>query len=781
MKISLEWLSTFVDFTETDPFVIADRLTKSMGEIDQVDAQGAFLKNCVVGKVVSVERHPNADKLSIAMVETEQGKKRVVCGGTNVKENMLVAFAHLGATVKWHGGETMTLERVKIRGEESEGMICAAEELDLGAGFAPSKEDGERPIVDLTARKLKVGMPLREALEMNDVVFHVDNHAITNRPDLFSHIGVARECVALGLAKWKTIKKAKAQTFPKTASPFRTELDAAKLIPRYLACTLTIDPSKKTPEWMVKRLEAAGSRSINLAVDITNYVMFEMGMPLHSFDTDDLHGNIVIRTSKKDERITTLDGIDRKLTEGLIVMSDDKGIFDLLGVMGGLRSSTKDTTTSIYLHSAVVDGPTVRKAITATAHRTDAATIYEKGVMPITAEEGFYCALQLFIELAGAKITSKLETHGTNGTPKKIKISEKKIASYLGMKLSKREITDILKNLGCTIAGSGDALTVTTPLWRRDLESMADIAEEIGRIKGYNDIPAVAPEALVTPPARDPRLHQVRGALKDASYIELLHLAFMSPELVKKTGMRADQTVQVQNPLGEELSLMRPSLLPHVLASLRKALVESNGDIAVFEYGHVFGAQGNEHAEFAAVRSTRSEEITAEPALRLKADLSAAFHTAGYELEIDQSSGKENWMHPGRTASLLIGKTVVGTLFEIHPSILAAFDLPKTAAAIIDWEKVLAIEPAAHIFQAIGTYPAVSYDETFTLPKEALKAVINRMKKADPLLTGIETVDLYRKADVTNVTLRFTYRAADRTLNEQDAKSAHARVMSALS
>ncbi len=345
MKISRDWLGDYIDWIEKDPAVIADEMTRCMGEVDDVEMQGKFLDHCVVGLVQKVEKHPNADKLKVCMVQTDNGTKQVVCGGSNVREGMHVAFAPVGATVKWHGGDIMTLSKVKLRGIESEGMICAGEELGIETLFPPKPEDGAAPIVDLTSKGYKVGTPLRKALGLNDVIFHIDNHAITNRPDLFSHIGVARELVAMGLATWKKEPTKKApMKFPSAALPFTLKNDVPDLVPEYIGAMLTVETMAETPDWMKRRLEATGWRSINLTVDITNYVLMEVGMPLHAFDADDFSGTLHIRKAKKGEKIKTLDDVERPLPEGAVIISDDDGIFDLFGVMGGLRTSNKPTT-----------------------------------------------------------------------------------------------------------------------------------------------------------------------------------------------------------------------------------------------------------------------------------------------------------------------------------------------------------------------------------------------------------------------------------------------------
>ncbi len=800
MQISSLWLADFIDWHETDPQIIADRLTASTGEVDEIDAQGGLLDNCVIGKIISIAKHPNADKLSLCDVETDRGMKRVVCGGTNLKLAQLVAFAHIGATVKWHGGERMTLQPVKIRGEASEGMICAAEELNLDAMYPPAPEDGERPVVDLTVLQLPAGTSLQEALRLNDVLFHIDNHAITNRPDLFSHIGVARECVALGLASWKKKSAAKKLVFAKNPLPFRCVNDAPDLVRRYESCLLQIDEVGQTPDWMKRRLEATGSRSINLPIDITNYVMMETGMPLHSFDADDFSGDIRMRTATKGESITTLDGVERALPDGAVVISDDAGIFDLLGIMGGLRSSTKDTTKRIYLHSAQVDGTAIRKTIVATGHRTDAATIYEKGVAAVTVEQGFVRALELMLELVpGAKIISKRESWGENPKPKPITVSMNRLTSMLGQDIPEKMVTDILSNLefdvkkqkgtgkvrskSLPLTAYGLSLSVTPPPFRADVTGEHDVMEEVARIYGYAAITPTMPVADVHTPAIDDRIHVLRGALKECGYVEQLHLAFVSPALLKGCGLDPQEAVRLDNPLGEELSLMRTSLLPHMLKTAGREVRREGHSLKLFEYGHVF-RKGTESMELCLVISAKERpKLIDEPLLKLKNDLHYALKALGYAPTFSKKiDGLPAFAHPSRTAEVKIDGTVIGLLCEIHPSLESADDLSnRTAVALIDWPLVLSLPQSVRVFKPLPAFPAITYDETLPLPfKTDFNQVVTQTQSIDPLLHSIETIDLYDDKDAQSITLRFTYRSNERTLTQEEIDAAHKKLMEKL-
>lgn len=784
MKISRDWLGDFVDWLETDPAVIADRLTRGMGEVDEVEMQGSLLADCVVGKVLSIEKHPNADKLSVCTVQTDRGVKKVVCGGTNLKKDMLTAFAHTGAKVRWHGGEIATLAPVKIRGIESDGMICASEELDIETLFPPSSDEGQRPIADLTKGGYQVGASLRQALGLSDVIFHIDNHAITNRPDLFSHRGIARELVAMGVATAKKERKKSPMKFPSMPTPFRVVNEAKESVPYYEACLLSVPPGVESPEWMQKRLISTGWRPINLIVDVTNYVMMEVGMPLHAFDADDFKGDIRVRRAKKGEKITTLDKSVRELPEGSLVMSDDAGIFDLFGIMGGLRTSGKRTTTNVYLHANIPDPISIRKTVIDMGHRTDAATVYEKGVMPVTAAIGFRRAIELLQELApGTRVTSKIITWGTAPKPKAVRVSPEKIAVFIGAPLSSAKIKKIVSDLGCKVVGSGTSLTVTPPAWRRDIQHIQDIAEEVSRVYGYANVTPSMPEASTMPPARDRRIHQLRDALKEERYTELLNPAFTSPGTIEKAGLSAKDAVRIENPIGEELSRMRTSLLPGILeVASREAPKADKGILKVYEHGHVF-SPGVERPEFVLLVAAKGRStVKNEPVLIAKADAVRAFRAAGHTLMFRQTKDSlAPFAHAGRNAEILLGGKRVGVLTEIHPSIAKAFDLPgRAAAVIVDLDAVLKTAPDIFITKPLPLFPAVEFDETLPLSGKSHASLLDRAQKTDPLLKSVIIADLYEGEGNRTVTLRFTYRADDRTLTQEEVEKIHGKVLSEL-
>lgn len=789
MKLSLNWLSDFVAFTEKDPQKIAEALTLSVAEVEEVEEQGAPLKHCVVGKIENITKHPNADKLSLCSVLTDQGKKNVVCGGTNLRQGMLVAFAHVGATVKWHGGELTQLTKTKIRGEESEGMICAGAELGLSEQF-PSSE--ERHIIDLP--DFKVGQPLKEALGLNDVVFHIDNHAITNRADLFSHAGFARECVAIGLGKWRptftpselrTGKKkpeVKPPKFGKGGMPFKFIVDTPKLMPRYLSALIEIDSIGETPAWMKKRLQAVGWRPLSLPIDITNYVATEIGVPLHSFDADDIVGTVHMRTSKKGEKIVTLDHQERELPEGGLVLSDDKGIFDLLGIMGGLRSSTKASTKRIYLHSATLDPLSVRRTIIATGHRTDAATVYEKGVPPVTAEQGFYRAAELMLALIpNARIVSKLESKGENGKLKPIKLSLERASSLLGRPISPKEASNILSDLGCKVAGKGNVLTVTPPLNRiGDLKAPVDLMEEIARVAGLKSFEEELPAASIRPPQRNFREQTIRDTLKEAGFLELVQFAFIGKDLLRKAGLPVQEGAlrEIENPIGEDMKYMRSTLLPNLLSFVEENIQYAENILSIFEIGNVFTAKKETKHLALLLASTRKGDTQNEPFLLAKRAVREILSALNVAASFKKMKSNLVVEHPARAGCILAEGKDIGALFEIHPSIAKNFGLPgRVAAVVIDLGSLISHSSEEKIYKDVPSFPSIAYDATIVLPQgKEVGPILEKVRGSSEFLREVEVIDVYKKDKERHITFRATYNAGNRTLKEEEVKPIQERV-----
>jgi phenylalanyl-tRNA synthetase beta chain len=794
MKISLQFLQDYISLGSVSHQQLVDEITEKVAEVDELEVQGEFLDRCVIGKILTVMAHPNADRLRVCTVQTENGVKQVVCGGSNLYEGMFVAFAHVGATVKWHGADVVTLEPVKLRGESSEGMICAGEELGIDDLYPSVDEKG---IVDLGELSDDViGTPLREFLGRNDAIIHIDNHAITHRPDLFSHIGFARELVAMGLATWRdgidAILEAKnSVALPTSASIIESPtliVEDETCISRYFSCVLHIDGMGQTPDWMKKRLASGGIRSITLPVDITNFVMLEMGVPMHSFDLDDVQGNIVMRLAKAGEKITTLDSSERELSEGAIVFSDDTGIFDLVGIMGGLRTSTREETKRIYLHAGSFDPVRIRKAMMAMGHRTEAGTIYEKGVPAYNAEQGFYRALQLFTMLVpGAKVVSQIDERGAMPSTREVTVCYSWLIRQLGFTIEFSHVQTLLRALGFTVSELvNDSYTVTMPLWRRDITGPHDIVEEVARMYGYNAIEPKMPSANIMPPKRDYRIQNIRRALQQLGYLELLPLSLVGPKLIDACGFNSSEAITIADPIGEELSMMQPSVLCTLLEHAVRVDTTKNHNGVTFTIARVFRAGGIEYTQFGMlVRVPNVATVVAEPYVQLAQHIFALRNLASVPLALEELSEDALYMHPGRKSAIVSNGTAVGKVFEVHPNVIANLQLEgRFACALFHVDSLLALPVHTKLAQSVPAYPPITYDYTFTWNvAKPLAPLLNAAKASCELLESIVLIDMFSKtvpAVQANVTVRCTYRSTSGTLTEAQVQPMHAAVIALL-
>jgi phenylalanyl-tRNA synthetase beta chain len=505
-----------------------------------------------------------------------------------------------------------------------------------------------------------------------------------------------------------------------------------------------------------------------------------------------LKGDVRVELSKKGEKITTLDGVERALPDGAIILKDDLGIFDLMGIMGGLRSSTKPTTKRIYLHAPRVDPQLIRKAIIATGLRTDAGTVYEKGVPNCMVEHAVLRAAQLMIELIpGAKLASSFSSHGTDGKTFALPLSLAGMERTLGKMITEKEATEILTDLGFSVKRKSKSkddivLNVTVPLHRLgDVRTTYDLVEEVARIYGYDAIPSTIPNGDLTPPKRDDRVRKMRNALQEAGFTELLPLSLTSKAMLEKSGVDVSQAVQIENPLGEELGTLHTHTLPALLEHAARNVLESTNGLQTFHWGHVFSKKIAEHPEMTILcvppRGTEPK-LANLPVLWVKAAVMHVCAKIGMKAEISQEEAALP-AHPGRSAKILVDGTDVGTVYEVHPEVLSTFDLPsRTAAATIDLSKLLSLASKVRVPEKLPAFPPVSYDETLPISaKTSVGTLMHDIQKRTPLLTGIETVDLYEGSPTDRrVTIRFTYRSPERTLTEAEVKKEHEGVLATL-
>ncbi|MEK7623272.1 MAG: phenylalanine--tRNA ligase subunit beta [Patescibacteria group bacterium] len=801
MLISKNWLQEFVDISKIAPQEIAKRLTLSTVEVEGVKVFGEGLEKVVVGVVKSVEKHSNADKLNVCQVEVGKKTLNIVCGGSNVRPGMKVALAQIGAKVRWHGqGDLVELKPVEIRGVASEGMICASEEIGLLEMFTKKEE---KEILDLSTVALtKAGLPLATALCLDDVIFEIDNKSLSHRPDLWGHYGIAREVATL---LKKSIRSYQTKIVPKgTGVKLTVNVEDKKLCPRYMGIALeniTVQPS---PVWLQTRLRAVGIRPINNLVDITNYVMVEIGQPMHAFDADRLHksikalkheNSIVVRRAKDGERLKALYGKEYTLTKGMLLIAGREKPLAIAGVMGGEESGVTEATKTIIFESANFDPVSIRKTSTTLGLRSESSARFEKGLSPERAELALKKAIELTLALVpGARVASPLID---KKVPLKksavINLALEDIKKKLGVSIPATEILSILLGLGFDVSKKKDVLRVTVPLWRaKDVTIPEDVMEEIVRIYGYAKIPATLPTFPITPPPANPLRvleHRVREFLAyEHGFTEVYNYSFLSPDLVTRLGLEVSAHLELANPLAKDRPLLRRTLKGGLLEN-----VESNfhryAKVKLFEIGRTY--LGETLVDSLPDQPTMLALAYAEsgvntPFFVVSQALKGSLSRVGIEIDFEKSLDIGSLYHPGRSAYVTLDGQKVGSIGELHPTVAKRMGIDaRVAIAEIALTALLPHLKEKTSYAPIPAFPAVVRDIAFVVSKTVVHAdVVKALKLIDPLIVKVTLFDIFSGGNIStdkkSMAYHIVYESREKTLAAADVDAVHARVIKKL-
>ncbi len=795
MLISYNWLKKYVSLPDSISAAdVAAKLKASTVEVEGVEIQGKNLEGVVVGKVLSADKHPNADKLKVCSVDVGGEQLPIVCGGSNVVSGMLVALAKVGAKVKWHGeGELVELKPTAIRGVESMGMICGSDEIGLAEMF-PKKE--EKEILDLSNLKAKPGVPLAKALGLDDAVLEIDNKSLSNRPDLWGHYGIAREVSALFNKKLKNHETGKIK--PGKDVDLKIEVKDAKLCPRYMAVAvsgITVAPS---PMWLQKSLLAVGQRPINNIVDITNYIMLDLGQPLHAFDAARIANfGIVVRGAKDGEEFVTLDGEKRKLDAKMLVIADAEKSLAVAGVMGGLDSGITDNTTTIIFESANFDASSVRRTSTKLGLRSDSSARFEKSLDPNLTAAALDCAVKMVLECCPkAKVASKVaDVAKFNLQQGPIRVSMEFLENKIGAKLPKKEIVRILETLGFGIKTSGDELAVRIPSWRatKDISIPEDLVEEIIRIYGYEKIAAQMPAFAINPPEVN-KLNKLARTAKNIlanslAYTEVYNYSFVSRNQIDKIGDDAAKYIELDNPLSKEKPYLRRCLLLNLLENLENNQAGKDS-VKLFEIGKVFRpeepgmraqSKGDEllpgqETWLTVVCLDKKDKAPFWEARRVVEELVLA----GLPIIKISASGAEGIArHPSRSAGLLVGEKLVGAVYELHPQAAEKFGLDGRVGVVkINLSALAELPEAEKRYLPIAEFPAVERDLAILVKKNIAHAdIMAALMGANPLLHSVDIFDIYEGenigADYKSMAYHFVYQSPERTLTTEEVDKAH--------
>lgn len=809
MRISLNWLRELVDFTLT-PEELADTLTMAGFEVEEIEDRRTWAEGVVIGKVLTRSPHPNADKLSVCTVDIGAAEpSTIVCGAANVRADIFVPVAKLGTYLP---KIDLKIKPRKLRDVPSEGMICSLAEVGLA-------KDSEG-IHIFPQAELQPGADARPYLGLDDVVLDLTSTA--NRADALSMVGIAREVSAL------TGSALNLPEIPETAVAAGKDLTIkvaeTQACPIYIGTAIAQVKIAPSPDWLQRRLQAAGTRPINNIVDVTNYVLLEWGQPLHAFDRDSLQSvtgtadlTIGVRFAEAGETLTTLDSQKRTLQEQTLLITANDRPVALAGVMGGEETEVSATTQNIMLEAAIFDTVAIRRSARSQGLRTEASARYERGVNPAALEIACRRALQLMTELAGGQVGTQSagDARPAQAAQRTIELRLERVNQVLGLvmlnpdakleelteedvgELQSADVERTLTALGCELSASGEGVwTVTVPPYRyRDLEREIDLIEEVARLYGFNNFCDTLPEkgeAGYLPDAQA-ATRKIHAAFRAVGLTEVLHYS-----LVKPGG--SDQ-VALANPLFAEYSALRMELLPALIDAFQYNLEQGNGGLNAFEIGRVFwreeeglneadrvaGVIGGDPFRGRWVQSGREQPITWYEA---KGMLDSAFERLCLTVEY-QPDRRNPLLHPGRTASLWINGNRLGTFGQLHPQTRQERGLPDEVyvfelsldVMLDEMTQEGALVPLFHVYSA---YPSSDRDIAFFCPNQFSVAEIDRAlrKAGGKLLESVELFDEYKGANVPagkrSLAFRLLYRAGDRTLTEQDIEPVHQKVREVL-
>jgi len=805
MKVTLNWLRNHVDFDGT-PEELTERLTLLGLEVEGVERLAGQFDGVVVAQVLSRDKHPNADKLSVCRVADGQGERQIVCGAQNFKAGDKVPLILPGASLPLKAGETQpfTIKVGKIRSVESHGMMCSHEELGIEPeAFGLRREDG----LLILPETATVGHPLAVHLGLSgsDVVF--DLEVTPNRPDLNSVIGIAREIAAVTGKPLRLPVVTLPEVPTGTAAPAVVRLEASDLCPRYTALVirgLKVGPS---PAWLRSALEKVGLRSINNVVDVSNFVMLETGQPLHTFDLRRLRTNaaglpeVIIRRASEGEKFTTLDGREHTLHPENLLIADAVGGIALAGIMGGLDSGIQADTTDVLIESAYFTPTGIRRTSKALGLRTDASYRFERGAdVQAAASAGRRCA-QLLLELAGGSLSgASIDAFPNPSQAKELTLRHDRAKILLGVDIPAETQAGFLAGLGIEEVGQGSRTGSPTsvwrvPSWRVDLKREVDLVEEVARLFGVDRIPSTAPRGAVGSHPFDAtydRFAEVRRILTGVGLDEAQGQTLISDTAARRV---SEEVVLLANPLSSDMNALRPSLLPGLLDSLSHNLTRRNGDVQLFEIGRVFSLQNGVAREgwrvAIALTGARDPRFWSGADRDAKADV---YDLKGLVEELIERLGLRGVAYARRPESTplmlesaaitLGGKLPLGQLGQLLPTLAKRYDLRDAVLlAELDLDALLARSNPARSFKPLAAFPSIQRDVAMIVPEATThEAVLAAVKQAKPQnLEAVELFDVFRGKHVPegqkSLAYSFTYRAADRTLKDEEVQATHERLV----
>ncbi|MGL5754391.1 MAG: phenylalanine--tRNA ligase subunit beta [Paraclostridium sp.] len=786
MLVPLKWLRDYVDI-DRDTQEFADMMTMTGSKVEKVEFFGKETNGVEVCKILEIEQHPDADRLKVTKVEVADGQiLQIVTNATNINIGDYVPVARIGALLP---GD-FKIKKGKLRGVLSEGMFCGAEELTIPSQYVEEHKKDGIYILD-HQDSFELGMDVREVLGVNDAL--IEFEITSNRPDCRSILGIAREAaVTLGKElKYPEIIVKESDE----ATDFEIDIQT-NLCKRYCGRVVKNVKVGPSPYWMQRRLIEAGIRPINNIVDITNYVMLEQGQPLHAFDLDKVGDNkMIVKCAEEGEKFVTLDGVERELTSDMIVVTNGKTTLDLAGIMGGENSEISESTTSILLEGANFAKENIRAASKKLGLRTEASSRFEKGVDVNLTEVAINRAAQLIEELGcGTVLNGMIDNYPKKQEIQKIVVNPERINKLLGVNVAVDQFINILENLEfkCNLIAS-DKLELEVPSFRLDIEEDADILEEIARIYGYDNIPAATLEGNATAGVKTDKqkfMDKIKSNAIAVGLNEILTYSFVSPRGVDKINLDSNdekrEFVKIINPLGEETSVMRTTLIPNMLNVISTNSSHKVEEVYAFECGNTFKPQDGLPVETKKLAiGMYGKEVDF---FTIKGAVETVLNNIGFNGYEIEPETKNLTFHPGRCAKLVYNNICIGTFGELHPDVLENYDLnQRVYIAEINVDLVFENLNNVKVYNPLPKYPSTTRDIALLVKDEVFVKQIEDIIKAngEDILESYQLFDVYKGAQIEeghkSIAYSITYRSKDKTLTDEEVAKVHDKIVNELS
>ena len=777
MLISLNWLKQYIDLDGIEISELENALTMIGQEVEKIDVKGENLEKVVTAKIVEKEMHPDSDHLIICKVDNGKEVLQIVCGAPNHKAGDKVALAQIGARLD----EDFVIKKGKIRGVESSGMLCSEEELGLG-----SDSSG----IMILPEDAPIGMPLKEYLGVNDVVFELE--ITPNRPDCLSHIGIARE---LGAYYNKEVNypstEINGETGEKTEDNIKVEIENSDLSKRYVARIIRNVTVKESPAWLKERVESIGIRSINNIVDASNFVMMEMNQPNHTFDFDKISGGkISVRSARENEKLITLDEEERDLATDDIVISDAEKVVALGGVMGGQNSQITENTKNILLEVAHFNPINIRRTSRRLALISDSSYRFERRVDRSNAINVINRLANLIQEVAGGEILAgAVDIYPEPYARRVATLSFEKLHRFVGKVIPKEEVIRILTKLEVEVKDNGDSLTLTAPTYRDDLENEQDYFEEVIRMYGFDNIENILPRLDINPKATmdTTKLYdKVKVIASQAGLKEVINYSFVprdAMDKIKFTKVPKENLIDLPRPITEDFATLRPTLIYSLLKNAKDNMNKNVSNIRFFEVSRTFekGEElASEETKLAFILAGENDKTlwNAKPVpydfYDLKGIVQEIFTKLGFKnYQIKRSAATE--LHPGRSADVFVGRELIGSFGEIHPDVLENFDLNKKAVLVAEFSIDLIKKYIGRktVYEPLVKFPAVPRDFAFVVKEDVLVGdILKAIEKVDKKIEKVELFDIYRGVGVLpgmkSVAISVILRDKNKTLEEKE-------------